>query len=250
MKFFTTTKGLITNNWVHDNGSVGIWIDTNNSFFLVQQNVIEKNFAEGLFCEISYNAVVRENEFRQNNLGKNMTNGGFPNGAVYVSESGGFDSGASVMLSGIDVNGTLEITANTFDDNANGVVLWQNSTRCCGPSDGCDNACTTTPLYSEVDADGNHRWNTQNVVVDHNTFNFDAQAGCVGGAGIFCGVSAMFSNSMVIDQAIAFHQNNVFRDNTYTGSWMFLAPDQGSSLLAPAAWQAAPYSQDLGSTFH
>jgi hypothetical protein len=45
MKFFTSTKGTITNNWIHDNGNVGLWIDTNNSFFLIQGNVIEKNYS-------------------------------------------------------------------------------------------------------------------------------------------------------------------------------------------------------------
>ena len=249
IKFFDTTKGIVTNNWIHDNGSVGLWIDTNNSFFLVQGNVIEKNYAEGFFYEISYNAVVTSNVFRQNNLGKNSSNGGFPNGAVYISESGGFDTGAPVMLSGVDVNGTLAVTDNLFDDNANGVVLWQNATRCCGPSGGCDNACSTTPLYSEVDGSGNHRWNTQNVVVENNRFSFDASSACVAAPGVYCNVNAMFSNDTTIDQAIALHQNNLFRNNSYSGAWRFLTPDQGSSLLAPAAWQAAPYNQDQGSTF-
>lgn len=250
MKFFQTTKGIVTNNWIHDNGNVGLWIDTNNSFFLVTDNVIENNFAEGFFYEISYNAVVENNVFRLNNLGKNAANGGFPNGAVYISESGGFDTGSAVLLSGVNVNGILRISNNTFDDNANGVVLWQSSTRCCGSSGGCDPNCGTVPLYSELDSSGNRRWKTQNVSIENNTFNFDSSAGCVAGPGTYCGVNAMFSNDTAIDQAIAFDQNNLFTNNTYTGSWQFLAPDQGSTLLSPASWQAAPYNQDVGSTFH
>jgi hypothetical protein len=250
MKFFQTTKGIVTNNWIHDNGNVGLWIDTNNSFFLVTDNVIENNFAEGFFYEISYNAVVENNVFRLNNLGKNASNAGFPNGAVYISESGGFDIGSAVLLSGVDVNGVLRIANNTFDDNANGVVLWQSSTRCCGSSGGCDPNCGTVPLYSELDSSGNQRWKTQNVSIEKNTFNFDSNAGCAAGPGTFCGVNAMFSNDTTIDQAIAFGQNNLFTDNSYTGSWQFLAPDQGSTLLSPASWQAAPFNQDNGSTFH
>ena len=55
---------------------------------------------------------------------------------------------------------------------------------------------------------------------------------------------------MTIDQAISQHQNNSFQSNTYVGPWQFLSPDQGSALLSPAAWQAAPFNQDPGSVFH
>ena len=249
MKFFQSTKGIVTDNWIHDNDSVGLWIDTNNSFFLVTGNVIEKNAAEGFFYEISYNAVVENNLFRLNNLVKNASNGGFPNGGVYISESGGFDTGAPVLLAGVDVNGVLRIASNTFDDNANGVVLWQSSTRCCGGSGGCDPSCGTVPLYAEPDSSGNRRWKTQNVLVQNNTFTFDAAAGCASPPATYCGVSAMFSNNAAIDQSVA-AQNNVFKDNDYSGAWKFLSPDQSSALLSPSAWQAAPFNQDVGSTFH
>src|SRR5262249_22742275 len=142
------------------------------------------------------------------------------------------------------------IANNTFDDNANGVVLWQSSTRCCGGSAGCDPNCGTLPLYSELDAGGNQRWKTQNVLVQNNTFTFDAAAGCVAHpSATFCGVNAMFSNDKAIDQAVA-SQNNLFKGNDYSGSWKFLSPDQSSPLLSPSAWQAAPFNQDVGSTFH
>jgi hypothetical protein len=137
--------------------------------------------------------------------------------------TGNFPAGAAVTLSGVDVNGVLRIADNTFYDNADGVVLYQNANRCCGTKDGCSGSCNPLPLYPEVDTDGNKRWNTQKVTVSNNT---------------------------TIDQAITFKQNNVFENNTYTGSWQFLSPDQGSSLLTPAAWQAAPFNQDPGSVFH
>jgi Right handed beta helix region len=250
MKFFTSTNGTVTNNWIHDNGNVGLWVDTNNSFFLVQGNVIEGNWGEGLMYEISYNAVIRNNVFRANDLGGNTQASDFPAPAVYISESGGYDAGAAVMLSGVDVNGTLQIVDNGFFDNADGVVLYQNAGRCCGTKDGCT-SCSTTPLYPEIDGDGNQRWNTQNVTVTGNTFSHDADAGCVAMSSpkTYCAVTGMFSTSMAIDQAIAFHQNNVFDHNAYTGPWQFLAPDQNSSLLSPTGWQAAPLNQDVHSTF-
>jgi hypothetical protein len=253
MKFFTSTNGTITNNWVHDNGSVGIWIDTNNSFFLIDGNVVENTENEAIMYEISYNAVIRNNVIRYNGISGNASTADFPEPAIYVSESGGFDTGAAVMLGGVDVNGTLLITNNTFLDNADGVVLYQNADRCCGTKDGCSScAGGTSPLYMEVDADGNQRWNTQNVAVSNNTFTYDSNGKCMANASQnqYCSVQAVFSTSTAIDQKIAFGQNNVFRDNTYTGPWMFLTPDQGSSLIGPSAWQGAPNNQDMGSTFH
>ncbi len=251
MKFFTSTRGTVTNNWIHDNGNVGLWVDTNNSFFLIQGNTVEKNFAEGIMYEISYNAVIEDNVIRFNGIGANPQSSDFPEPSIYVSESGGYDSGAAVALGGIDVNGVLRISGNTFYDNADGVVLYQNADRCCGTKDGCS-TCSTTPLYPEVDSDGNQRWNTQNVTVSNNTFTYDADAGCTTQSSQhnYCAVTGLFSTSMTIDQALALHQNNVFEGNTYTGPWQFLTPDQSSNLLAPAAWQAAPYHQDTGSVFH
>jgi Right handed beta helix region len=252
MKFFASTKGTVTNNWIHDNGSVGLWVDTNNSFFLIQSNVIEQNDAEGIMYEISYNAVIDDNVIRRNGIVGNAQASDFPEPAIYVSESGGYDAGSAVMLSGIDVNGVLRIANNGFYDNADGVVLYQNADRCCGAHDGCSASCGTLPLYPEVDGDGNQRWNTQNVRVTSNTFAYDADAGCTTMPAMhnYCAVTGLFSTGMTIDQAIAFHQNNAFEDNTYTGPWQFLSPDQSSALLSPAAWQTAPHDQDQGSVFH
>jgi hypothetical protein len=252
MKFFTSTKGVVTNNWIHDNGNVGLWIDTNNSFFLIQGNVIEKNDAEGIMYEISYNGVIEGNLLRFNGIVGNAQASDFPEPSIYISESGGYDAGAAVMLSGVDVNGVLRIDDNTFDDNADGVVLYQNGTRCCGPNDGCSASCGTLPLYPEVDTDANKRWNTQNVTVSNNAFIYDADAGCTTQASQhnYCAVTGLFSTTMTIDQAIALHQNNRFEANTYAGPWQFLSPDQSSTLLSPAAWQASPSNQDLGSVFH
>jgi hypothetical protein len=246
IKFFTSSMGIVTNNWIHDNGAVGLWIDTNNSFFLTQNNVIENNFAEGLFYEISYNTVVDSNLFARNNLGKNTQNSGFPNGAIYISESGGYDAGGLVLLNGVDVNGRLAITNNLLVNNANGVVLWQNPTRYCQGT-----SCSPTPLYPEMDPGGIDRWKTQNVLVESNTFVFDAvDSGCVASPGFYCGVNAIFSNDSAVDTAMAQSQNNHFEDNSYTGVWQFLISDQGSALSNVAAWQAAPWNQDPGSTFH
>ncbi len=211
-----------------------------------------KNFSEGIMYEISYNGVIEGNLLRYNGIAGNAQSSDFPEPSIYVSESGGYDAGAAVMLSGVDVNGVLRISDNTFYDNADGVVLYQNADRCCGTKDGCSGSCSPLPLYPEVDGDGNERWNTQNVTVSGNTFGYDADAGCTTQTAQhnYCAVTGLFSTSTTIDRAIAFTQNNLFENNTYAGSWQFLSPDQGSSLLSPTAWQAAPYNQDPGSAFH
>lgn len=252
MKFFTSTNVIVTNNWIHDNGAPALWADTNNSFFLIENNVIENNAVEGILYEISYNAVIRGNILRFNGIAGNAHAADFPEPAIYISESGGHDTGSPVMLSGVDVNGRLDIAGNTFYDNADGVVLYQNAGRCCGGQDGCDPSCGTHPLYSEIDSDGNERWNTQNVNVYNNTFTDDGSSGCtvIPSQNNYCTVTGLFSTSNTIDQATAFNQKNVFHDNAYSGPWKFLSPDQNSSLLSPTAWQATPYNQDSGSVFH
>src|SRR5262249_27510918 len=163
----------------------------------------------------SYNAVIRNNVLHGNGISGNASTADFPEPAIYVSESGGYDAGAAVMMGGVDVNGVLLITGNTFLDNADGVVLYQNATRCCGSKDGCSTSCGgTTPLYAEVDSDGNQRWNTQNVTVSSNTFTYDADGKCTADSSRnqYCSVQAMFSTTSAIDQDIAVHQNNVFKD--------------------------------------
>jgi hypothetical protein len=51
----------------------------------------------------------------------------------------------------------------------------------------------------------------------------------------------------VIQDAITFSQGNHWSNNRYVGPWRFMAHDTGTE-MAFAAWQAAPYGQDAGST--
>ena len=252
MKFFTSTKGVVTNNWIHDNGNVGLWIDTNNSFFLIQGNVIEKNDAEGIMYEISYNGVIEGNLLRFNGIVGNAQASDFPEPSIYISESGGYDAGAAVMLSGVDVNGVLRIDDNTFDDNADGVVLYRTGRAAAVQTTGAARAagrCRSTRRSTPTRTSGGTRRTSRcrtmpssmtrtpaapRKLLEHN----------------YCAVTGLFSTTMTIDQAIALHQNNRFEANTYAGPWQFLSPDQSSTLLSPAAWQASPSNQDLGSVFH
>jgi hypothetical protein len=264
-KFWDVNYATVTGNWVHANKGPGLWADTDNNDFDIENNVIADNRDEGLIYEISYNARIAYNTFTRNALGGGPKNPGFPTPAIYLSESGG-DSRLAARYT------TIDVTANKFVDNWAGVVLWENADRFCNsPANSSSGYCTlvnpkvvtlktcvrgtikTQPYYADC------RWKTQNVAVDHNAFSFAAAdiPGCA--ASVSCGFQGLFSNygtypnwspykGEVIERAITFKQHDVFSDNAYTGPWLFMAHDQGT-ILSAAAWQAAPYDQDAGSTF-
>ncbi len=46
-----------------------------------------------------------------------------------------------------------------------------------------------------------------------------------------------------MQENITFKQNNVWRNNTYTGDWHFVVKEAGQTVTWDA-WRSAPYSQD------
>jgi Right handed beta helix region len=56
----------IRNAHVHDNDCRGLWADINAHDALIEHNLIEDNQAEGVFCEISQDAVIRYNRLYRN----------------------------------------------------------------------------------------------------------------------------------------------------------------------------------------
>lgn len=266
-KFWDVKGAKVLDNWVHDNRSVGLWADTDDIGFRFEGNYIADNDAEGIFYEISYNAVIRGNTFLRNAQakGRKMRKGNFPVGAIYLSESGG-----DARVYG-GKYATLEIADNYFEDNWSGVVLWENADRFCNsPANTSGGYCTKggvatrktcvkgtiddEPYYSDC------RWKTQNVSVHGNEFHFDPAkiADCAGSQS--CGQQGIFSNygtypkwspykGEKISEAITFGQNNLFSDNAYFGPWGFTVYD-ASRKLSFGEWQAAPYGQDAGSTLN
>jgi len=265
-KFWDVRGAVVTNNWVHDNKSVGLWADTNEMDFRFEGNYINDNDAEGIFYEISYNAVIRGNTLKRNALVKGRTfaarNDPFPVGAIYLSESGG-----DARVTGNYA--TLEITGNLLEDNWSGVVLWENADRFCNsPSNTSSSYCTkggaatldtcvsgtinTAPYLADC------RWKTKNVWVHNNDLRLDKAAIACTVSTRSCGLQGLFSNwgswptwspyqGRTVQDAVTFSQNNVFSDNRYVGDWKFTAYEAGRNLDL-AAWQAAPYNQDAGST--
>jgi hypothetical protein len=264
VKFWAVNGADIRSNWVHDNHGPGLWADTNNNDFLIENNMIEGNAGEALFYEISYNLIVRGNTFRKNAwvTGKAFADRGdnFPIAAVYLSEAGG-DPRIPARTDKIDIYG------NVFDNNWSGITAWENADRFCNsPGNTSSSHCTkrlsstgrcaqpgiaTAPLYDDC------RWKTQRVDVHGNRFLFDpASMGCTNG---LCGRMALLSNygtfpswspyqGTAVQEAITFRQDNHWRSNSYAGPWTFMPYDTGRTLNA-AQWQAAPYGQDTCSTF-
>ena len=135
-KFWATAGGTVTNNWVHDNGFVGIWADTDNSGFNISGNYIDNNWAEGIIYEVSYNASITDNGFVDNAWGQGPSPalGGFPDPGLYISESGS-DSRVSGAY-----GASFSISSNAFVDNWGGVAIYENSNRACGITN--DSMCT------------------------------------------------------------------------------------------------------------
>ena len=142
-KFWDVRNVRVTNNYVHDNKSVGLWADTNDNNFLFEGNWIENNDGVAIFWEISYNAAIRNNVIRHNQLvggpARIRSGDNFPDAAIYISESGG-DARLPYDLVG---SPTVDISNNLIEDNYNGVTLWENADRFCGsPANTSTGYCT------------------------------------------------------------------------------------------------------------
>ncbi|MFB9687401.1 right-handed parallel beta-helix repeat-containing protein [Amycolatopsis plumensis] len=264
IKFWVVDKADVRGNWIHHNHGAGLWADTDNNDFLIENNLIEDNDAEALFYEISYNLVFRDNVLRRNSLvaGKRRADKGdnFPVASVYLSESGGEPRvPARTHL--------VDIYDNTFEDNWSGITAWENADRFCNsPANTSINTCTklvadrtqcsapgiaSPPLYDDC------RWKTQLVEVHDNTFRFDpVRAGCTNGS---CGKMALLSNwgtypswspyqGKVIQDAITHDQGNYWFSNAYYGPWKFVAGDT-SRILTAEQWQSTPWDQDNCASF-
>jgi hypothetical protein len=284
-KFWQNGNVVVTGNYVHNNiDSPGLWMDTDNAGFLVQDNYISDNDQPGLMYEISYNADIVDNTFVDNGIANGLgLDSDFPTGAIYISESGGNGSVPS------DYAGELNIQGNVFKDNSSGVVLYQDSGRHAG--DGQDPGTLTPPpgvdIHAWINTDGpkncpanlaettriNYhslcQWRTQNVTVQDNLFTYNPSDAVYGGKcseKTDCGENALFATYSVtpaypkftVCNAISNIQNNHFRDNTYIGPWKFIYFNQGD-VASWARWTSGFANvqgsgdnfraQDSGSTF-
>lgn len=265
-KFWDSNGVTITSNYVHDNLGPGLWADTDNRGFEVENNYFASNQGEGFIYEISYNLRLVHNTFVRNALVGGPNVGGFPDPAVYIS-----GSGADARVPG-PYGGVLAITGNTFIDNWAGVVLWEDANRYCAsgantstgyctlvdPSVATIANCGNPRLIGVMPYYSDCRWKTQNVLVSQNTFTFNPRsigADCTPAK--FCGFNGIFSewgswspySGAIVANHIAFDQHNNFKSNAYNGPWRFIVGLQ-NNVVSWASWQGIPYHQDVGSSMN
>ncbi len=260
-KLWEVDGATITDNYVHDNGNVGIWVDTDNTGIDISGNTVSRNYSEGIIMEISYNFSITNNTLTDNGWSLGAANAGqnvFP--AIYISESGG-----DPRIPG-NFSGVAEVAGNTFTDNWAGITLWENANRFC--SDGSDSVCTlvnpavftlsscaanlpsavagTDTGSPSADYYDGCRWKTRNVQVSGNVFEFNAAhiPNCT--VENLCGFNGIFSNygstspytSAAVPPAITFHQGNVLENNTNDRPRMISACNLGNTVTW-AQWQAS-----------
>lgn len=263
VKFWAVDGADVRGNWVHDNRGAGLWADTDNNDFRIEDNVLESNDGAALIYETSYNAVIRGNTIRRNNWveGRKAAARGddFPFATVYLSESGGEPR----VPARTD---KIEIYRNVLENNWSGITLWENADRFCNsPANTSSGDCTLLvnntkrcaqpaiarqPLYSDC------RWKTQRVDIHGNRFVLDKS---VVDCTVKCDRMAVLANYGTypdwspykgdrVAQAITGRQHNRWHDNAYVGPWTFVVHDP-SRVVDSGQWQGGPYRQDAGSTF-
>ena len=67
-KFARTVDLTVRGNYVHDNIGPGIWMDVYCIYTLVEDNLVVDNNNMGIYNEVSYDAIIRNNTVMRNGL--------------------------------------------------------------------------------------------------------------------------------------------------------------------------------------
>lgn len=161
-------------NRVHDNLGHGLWCDINCRNALYEGNVVERNRAAGLYYEISFDAVIRNNIFRHNG-----------------SARSGWFWGNDILLAaseGVEVYGnTLTVSPDKC-----GIML-------------IDQGRPFQGGYRKSESGGKYK--TRNNKVHHNEITFEG-APCIGGAS---DVEPDDENFSIITEGNNVFDRNVYR---------------------------------------
>jgi hypothetical protein len=121
-KFVNTRWLVVRQNNVHDNQGNGLWMDINNIYALIEDNVSTKNSGAGIMHEIGYDAVIRNNTAKGNGYAR------------------GWVTGAGILIS---ASANVTVYGNTVLDNKQGIVgIQQFRTK-----DGVDYSSNLKNLY-------------------------------------------------------------------------------------------------------
>jgi parallel beta-helix repeat protein len=106
-KFWTTTNLIVRGNESHDNLGPGLWSDTDNIDILYENNVVHENRdAPGIFHEIGYDAIIRNNHIWDNGWPDTMpSNPYWQRGAIQIAGSS-----------------NVEVHGNLIEDSAKGII--------------------------------------------------------------------------------------------------------------------------------
>jgi hypothetical protein len=110
-KFAATAGVTLSNNFVHDNNSVGIWFDVDSIAANAEHNRVVHN-AEGIVYEISFDALIRDNMIDRNGLSFD--------GSIY---QGG--AGIRISTSGGQGSGVIDVSGNQLHANHQGITVYQ-----------------------------------------------------------------------------------------------------------------------------
>ncbi len=100
-KFSRTTNLIVKDNFVHHNNGPGLWTDGNNIHTIYDGNRVLKNAGPGIFHEISYDAVIKNN---------------FVEGNGFKFKK--WTEGAGILVAG---SPNVEVVGNTVKDNRHGI---------------------------------------------------------------------------------------------------------------------------------
>ena len=106
-KFVHTTDLVVRRNFVHHNGGPGLWTDIDNVRTLYEDNRVEDNAEAGIFHEISYAAIMRNNSVKGNGVNA------VPPDAL---------TGSGILIS---ASSDVEVYGNTVSNNHNGITAIQ-----------------------------------------------------------------------------------------------------------------------------
>jgi hypothetical protein len=102
-KWVYTTGLIVRGNFSHHNKGHGLWTDIDNIDTLYERNRVEDNDLDGIFHEISYRAVIRDNTCQRNGA---------------VSPYPGWMTGGGIV---VNSSSDVEIYRNTVVGNFNGI---------------------------------------------------------------------------------------------------------------------------------
>ena len=106
-KFVRTTNLIVRGNFSHHNSGPGLWTDIDNVSVLIENNVVEDNTCEGIFYEISWAGVIRNNKVRRNG---------------YMDPRWGYGAGIFVSSSA-----DVEVYGNLVENNARSITAVMQS---------------------------------------------------------------------------------------------------------------------------